>query len=100
MASFGGSCGQVFLLHEFDVGQRGGAGDRVAAKGGEVVSRLESCGNLGPGGEGAQWKTVGDAFGSDQNVRVDSVVLVGEHLAGAAEAGLDFVGNEQNAVLV
>src|SRR5271154_4855572 len=27
-------------------------------------------------------------------------MLVGKHLAGAAKAGLDFVGNEQNAVLV
>ena len=57
-------------------------------------------GDFGARGEGAQRESVGDALGGDQNVGIDAVVLDGEHLAGAGEAGLDFVGDEENAVLV
>ncbi len=80
--------------------KRGGAGNRIAAESRKMIAGLEGGGDFGPGGESAQREAVGDPFRGDQNVGIDAVVLVGKHLAGAAEAGLDFVGNEQDAVLV
>src|SRR5580704_6142103 len=100
MAGFGGSRGQVFFLHELDVGEGGGAGNWIAAEGGEVIAGLEGGGDFRTGGERAQRKSVSDALGGDQNVGIDAEMLVGKHLPGASKAGLDFVGDEQNAVLI
>ena len=40
-----------------------------------------------------------DALGHADDVGLDAVVLDGEHLAGAAEAALHLVGDEQDPVL-
>src|SRR5579872_4624363 len=100
VAGFGGAGGQIFFLHEIDIGESGGAGDGIASEGGEMVAGFEGSGDFGAGGEGAQGESVGDAFGGDQDVGDDSVVLDGKHFAGAGEAGLDFVGDEEDVVLV
>src|SRR5580700_205464 len=65
-----------------------------------MIAGLEGCSDLGPRSECAQWEAVGDAFSRDQDVGIDAVVLVTKHLAGASETRLDFVGNEQDAVLI
>ena len=85
---------------EVDVGERGGAAHGVAAEGGEVVADLEGVGDLGAGDEGAQRPAVGDALGHGHDVRHDAEVLDGEQLAGAPEAALHLVGDEQDALLV
>src|SRR5207248_11522318 len=100
VSGFRRSLRQSLILHEFDIRQCGSAGDRVASEGGEMVSRFVCGRDLGARGEGAEWKSVGDAFGGDENVWGDAVMLDGKHLARAGEAGLDFVGDEQNFVLV
>src|SRR5579872_2621102 len=100
VAGFGGAGGEIFFLHEIDVGESGGAGDGIASEGGEMVAGFEGCGNFRARGEGAEGESVGDAFGGDQNVGDDSVVLDGKHFAGTGEAGLDFVGDEKDVVLV
>ena len=92
--------GQVGLLHEGDVGEGGGAAHRVAAEGREVVADLEGVGDLGAGDEGAQRPAVGDALGHGHDVGLDAVVLDGEELAGAPEAALHLVGDEQDALVV
>src|ERR1700680_489668 len=65
-----------------------------------MVAGFEGGGDFGARGEGAQGESVGDAFGGDQDVGDDAVVLDGEHFAGAGEAGLDFVGDGEDVVLV
>src|SRR5579864_7317159 len=65
-----------------------------------MISGLVGCSDLWTGGERAERKAVGDAFGGDQNIGVDSEVLDGKHLPGATEAGLHFVSNKENSVLV
>src|SRR5580704_10427888 len=100
VAGFGGAGGEIFFLHEIDVGEGGGAGDGIAAEGGKMVAGFEGGGDFGACGEGAEGESVGDAFGGDQDVGHDSVVLDGKHFTGAGEAGLDFVGDEEDAVLV
>ena len=45
-----------------------------------------------------QRQAAGDALGRGDQVRHDALVLAGEPVAGAAEAGLDLVGDEDDAV--
>ena len=87
--------GRSVSVDEGDVGQRGGAAHRVAAEGREVVADLEGVGDLGARGEGAQRPAVGDALGHGDDVGLDAVVLDGEQLAGAPEAALHLVGDEE-----
>ena len=47
-----------------------------------------------------QRPAVGDALGHGHDVGLDAVVLDGEQLAGAPEAALDLVGDEEDALLV
>ena len=92
--------GQALVLHHVDVGDGGGAGDRVAAEGGEVLAGAQAVGDLRAGDGGAEREAVGDPLGQHHDVRLDAEVLDGEHLAGAAEAGLHLVGDEEDAVAV
>ena len=50
--------------------------------------------------EGAQRPAVGDALGHGHDVGLDAEVLDGEQLAGAPEAALHLVGDEQDALVV
>src|SRR5579859_2144432 len=65
-----------------------------------MVARLKGSRDLRPRRKGTQRKAVGNAFGGDQNIGIDAVMLISKHFAGAAEAGLDFVGDKEDAVLV
>ena len=54
----------------------------------------------GAGDGGAEREAVGDPLGQDHDVRLDAEVLDGEDLAGAPEARLHLVGDEEDAVAV
>src|ERR1019366_10399566 len=90
----------MFFQYELDVGERRGTRNWIAAEGGEVITGLEGGGNLVARGEGCQRETVGDAFGGDEDVRLDPVMFDGEHLASTAEAGLYLVADKENGVAV
>ena len=47
-----------------------------------------------------QRHAAGDALGHGHEIGLDAGVFDGERLAGAREAGLDFIGDEQDAVFV
>ena len=98
---------RLFFLKHFDVGQRDGAAERIAGiavaveEGFEVFVSAEKglvdfvgrecCG---------QWHVAaGQAFADRHQVRRDPLMLAGEHLAGAAESGGHFIGNEEDIVL-
>ena len=74
-------------------------GDDVAEGGGGAAD--EGVGD-GLADDGAAHGNVaaGDALGDGHEVGGDVPVLAGEHLAGASEAGDDFVGDEEAAVAV
>src|SRR5208283_4245275 len=86
--------------HVLDVGERRGTRNRIASEGGEVIARLKGRSDFVAGGEGRERESVGNTFGRDQDVRLDAEVLDGEHFAGAAEAGLHFIADEEDAVAV
>src|SRR5580704_11022401 len=65
-----------------------------------MISGLERRRNLRASGKGAERKAVGDSLRGDQDVGIDAEVFAGKHLSSAAETGLDFIGDEENVVLV
>jgi hypothetical protein len=82
------------------VRERTGGRQRVAAEGRDRV-RGEPVHQLGAGDDPGDGEPVAEALGEGQDVGLDPVGLdAPEVLAGAAPAGLDLVGDEQDAVLV
>ena len=98
-ALFDGVRGQIFVFDGFDVGQRGGATNRAAAPGAAVCGgwplhhrRLRH--------ETAHRHAAGNPLGHADDVGLDVPVLDGEVLAGAPEAGLHFIDNEDNPMMI
>ena len=87
------------LLHLRDRAERGRAGDRVAAVGSAEPADVDAVHQLGVAGDGGQRQAAGDALGGGDQVGHDALVVDGEPRPGAAEAGLDLVGDEHDAVL-
>ena len=91
---------QLLLFHHVQGGQGGGAGHRVGAVGAALGTR-RAAGHQGPaGGHGGQRVAAGQPLGGDQHVRLNVEMLVAPEPPGAPVAGLDFIGDQQDAVLV
>ena len=80
--------------------ERRSADERIAAEGGAVVAGVEHRGGLAARQAGADRHAIAETLRGGHHVGQDRRVLVGEHLAGAAVAGLHFVQHQQPAVLV
>src|ERR1700728_2847937 len=93
------SVGEALALEDVDGRERGGDADGVAAEGGGVGARFPVH-DGGAGHADAERHAGGDAFGHADDVGLDAGVLDGPPLTGAACAGLYFVGDQQDAVLV
>ena len=91
---------QAVLLDRLDRGQGGAAGERVAAEGGRVRARLQLLGDLRPGDQAAAATPPASALASVTTSGCDVPVLIGEPVAGPAHAGLHFVEDQQQLVLV
>ena len=91
--------GQVLVDEHVHRGQRRGAGDGVAAVGAAQPARVHGVHELGAADDRGQRHAVGQALGHGDEVGPDALVVEGEQVAGAAEPGLDLVGDEQHAVL-
>ena len=87
------------VRHDLDGGERGRAPHRVAAVRAAVAAGGPLVVELAAGAERGEREAAGDALGHADDVGLDAVVIDGEHLAGAAEAALHLVGDEQDAVL-
>ncbi len=71
----------------------------ISAEGVEVDAVLGGLGDVGAGGHGGKGPAVADAFGHGDHVGGDAPVFEApEVVAGATEAGLDFVGDADAAV--
>ena len=91
---------EPFLFDHLDRGARRDGRHRVAAERGNRHA-LESIGDFRRGDGQAHGHTVGHAFGAGDDVGLDFPVLDAEPLlAGASEARLDFVRDEQAPVLL
>ena len=86
-------------LEQLDRREGRRAGDRVAAVRGAVGADAPRFHDLRGRDHRAQGHAAGDALGGEQDVRLDAPMLDRPHLAGPPGAGLDLVGDEQDAVL-
>ena len=99
-AEFGGALDHFLFNENAEGGAGNGAAERIAAEGAAVVAGLEDAENFARGENGGdRIEASGEGFADDENVGLDAFVHVGEELAGAAEAGLNFVSHEQDAIL-
>ena len=93
---------RLLFLEHLEIGQRHGAAERIAG----IAVAVEECFEVFVlaekglvdfvGGEcRGEWHVAaGQAFADRHQVRRDPLMLAGEHLAGAAEAGGHFIGNQ------
>ena len=93
-----GPAGEVVGVHLLDRTQCGGARDRVAAVGPAEPTDVDGVHQVGAPGDGRQRQPAGDALGGGHQVGDHALVVGGEPVAGAAEAGLDLVGDEHHVV--
>src|SRR5260370_17781365 len=90
-AVLSGTRRQILILQELDIGQRGGAGNWVSTERRKMITGFVSGCDFGTRGEGAEGESVGDALGSDQNVRLNAIVLTGKHLSRSPKPALSFL---------
>jgi hypothetical protein len=99
-AEAGGALGQALVGEEAQGFVGDGGGERVAAEGGAVVARAEDLHQRVVGQEGRhRQQPAAEGLAEDHPVGAHALVLAGEQAAGAAEAGLHLVGDQQHVVL-
>ncbi len=81
--------------HDVEHGIADRHGERVAAEGGAMRSGRHALRRLVGGEAGAEREAATDALGRCEDVRRDAGPLIGEELAGAADAGLHLVHDQQ-----
>src|ERR1700737_3867829 len=90
---------ELFVLDDLEELQGNGASQRAAAKRGAMHPGRDASGNLLRGENGAERKTGGERVGNQRNVRLRRKLLIAEKSAGAAKPALNFVGDQESAVL-
>ena len=96
---------EAFVLHHRQRGEAAGAGEIVAAEGGRVDdaavhARKGLLVNRAARDDGRRGHvTAAERLGQREDVGLEAPVLEGEPFAGAAEAGLHLVADEERAVL-
>ncbi|MNV69162.1 hypothetical protein D3C71_1620610 [compost metagenome] len=83
------------FFNDIQHGASDSAGQRITAERAAVAARREEFGRLATGQASADGHAVAQAFGQGHDVRDDAFVLEREPLAGAADAGLDFIEHQQ-----
>ncbi|MNL68467.1 hypothetical protein D3C87_1931910 [compost metagenome] len=86
---------QALFFNDLQHGASDPTGQRVTAEGAAVAARREEFGRLATGQARANRHAVAKALGQSHDVRDDAFVLEREPLAGAADAGLDFIEHQQ-----
>ena len=95
-----GALDQLLLGDHVEHGECRRAGDRAAGIGAAEAARIRRVHDRGPADDARQREAAGERFGDGDEVGLDAGILDAEHLAGAREAGLHLVGDQQDAVLV
>ena len=99
-AELGGAGLVLAGAEHLDHGEADRAGQRVAAEGAAVLAGAEHAEDVLVGDDrGDRDDAAAERLAEDVDVGDDALVVAGEGLAGAAEAGLDLVGGEQHVVL-
>ena len=86
--------------HDIEHGIADRHGKRIAAEGRAMRAGGHAGRGFGGRETGAHRKAAADALGDRHDVGRDAGPFIGEELAGAADAALDLVEDQQQAVLV
>ena len=89
---------QAVVLEDVDRGERRGAGERVAAVGAAEAADVGGIHDLGAAGDGRERKPPAMPFAVVIRSGTMPKMLAGEQRAGAGEAGLHLIGDEDDAV--
>ena len=95
-----GALDELLLLDHVQHRQGGGAGDRRAGIGAAEPARLGGVDHRGTADHGREREAAGQRFGDGDHVGLHAGMLDAEHPAGAAEAGLHLVDDQQDAMAV
>src|ERR1019366_10364020 len=76
------------------------AGERVPGESATKTSWSRCVHDFGASGDSSERQSSAHGFGRDDKIRLDAVTLAGEESTRASEAGLNFVRNEQDAMLL
>ena len=95
-----GGIGRIFALHEIERGQRRGATDWVTAEGVAVRAALPFLHVSLPRDHQSDRQPRAQALGERHDVRRHAPMLAREHLAGAADAALYFVEDQEDPVAI
>src|SRR5260370_1061936 len=98
-ADGGGTREEAVFLDGFDGGQGGSAGSGVTAEGSAESADAGGVHDFGAAGDRGDGHAAAEGFGHGDQISLDAEMFGGEPFAGAGEAGLHFVGNEENAAL-
>src|SRR5712672_1149663 len=90
---------KFFVLDDFEEFKSRGARQRAAAKRSAMHPGRNTRSHFCGGENGAQRKTGSQRLGDQNNVRLGREFLISETAAGAAKSALNFIGDQQSAVL-
>ena len=93
-----GPAGQVLLGHGLQRAERCRAGNRIAAERAAEAAGMHRVHQVRPAGHAGQRQPAGDPLRRGDQVRHDRLVIAGEPVTGAAQAALDLVGDQHDAV--
>ena len=97
LADFGDMREQIVPLDGFEKFERDGASQWATAKGSAMQTGMERLGDSFGGKNRSQRQSGGERLGDGGDVGQHAVVLIGEHLSGAAEAALNLVEDQRRA---
>src|SRR5215469_2668853 len=89
---------QLLLFQRLDQLQRNTRRKRSSAKRGSMHAGMNTLCDLLADQQSSKRQSAGNRFGDRDQIGLNSVMLVSEPAAGASEAALDFIGDQQRVV--
>src|SRR5260370_5866620 len=90
---------ELFVLDDIEKLEGNGTSQRAAAKCSAMHPGRNARSDLLRGENGAEREASRERLGDQNNVRLRGKLLIAEEAAGAAEAALNFIGDQESAVL-
>src|ERR1700682_2863154 len=90
---------ELFVLDDLEELEGNGTNQRTAAKRGAMHPGRDARSNVLGGENCAERKAGGERLGNQNDVRFRGKFLIAEDAAGAAESALNFIGDQESAVL-
>jgi len=90
---------EPFFLEDLQDRQGGSTADRIPTVSPPQTAHLGCVHHLRPADDGAERHTRCQALGAQDEIRFNPPVFHGKHLAGAANAALNLIGNKDNAII-